>query len=286
MKELLKKAEILIEAFPYIKEFSGKTFVIKYGGSAMADEGLKRSVMEDIVLMKFVGINPIIVHGGGKHISDLLARLGKKSTFVDGLRVTDKDTMDVTLMVLAGLLNKEIVSMIHNVGGQAVGISGKDGNCIEGKRIKSKKADFGFVGEITKINPAIIDILDSAKFIPVLSPIAIGKNGESLNINADVAASEIAGVLKAEKLIFLTDIKGILKDKNKESSLYSHLNIKECRELIKKGIASEGMLPKIDSCIKALSTGVRKIHIINGKTPHGLLLEIFTKHGIGTEIVK
>ncbi|OHD48485.1 MAG: acetylglutamate kinase [Spirochaetes bacterium GWF1_41_5] len=283
MQKLIEKASILTEALPYIKEFSGKTFVIKYGGSAMIDENLKKGVIRDIVLMKYIGIKPVIIHGGGKHVSDLMKKLGKEAVFVSGLRVTDQETVEIAEMVLSGLVNKSIVSMINMAGGQAVGISGKDGSTIEGKKIGGA-ADLGFVGEITRINSKLIELVDSAEFIPVISPIGQGAGGESLNINADTAASEIASALQAEKLIFLTDVNGILRSLNDENSVIPRLDIRQCREMGSSEAVSSGMIPKLNSCIRALEKGVKKIHIINGKIPHSLLLEIFTREGGGTEI--
>ena len=283
MQKLIEKASILTEALPYIKEFSGKTFVIKYGGSAMIDENLKKGVIRDIVLMKYIGIKPVIIHGGGKHVSDLMKKLGKEAVFVSGLRVTDQETVEIAEMVLSGLVNKSIVSMINMAGGQAVGISGKDGSTIEGKKIGGA-ADLGFVGEITRINSKLIELVDSAEFIPVISPIGQGAGGESLNINADTAASEIASALQAEKLIFLTDVNGILRSLNDENSVIPRLDIRQCREMGSSEAVSSGMIPKLNSCIGALEKGVKKIHIINGKIPHSLLLEIFTREGGGTEI--
>ncbi|MDH4127776.1 MAG: acetylglutamate kinase [Spirochaetota bacterium] len=287
MMKLIEKANILIEALPFIKQFYGKTMIIKYGGSAMIDPRLKEMVIQDIILMKYVGINPVIVHGGGKHISELMQRLGKEVLFLDGLRVTDKETMDITEMVLTGAVNKEIVSLLNLHGGKAVGVSGKDGMLIEAKKktiINSK--DYGFVGEITKINPKILEVLDQADFIPVVSPIGFSKDGHTFNINADNAAGEIAAALKASKLILLTDIRGVCMVKDDESTLISSLKISEVQGLKDNGIIKEGMLPKIDSCIKAFEKGVEKIHIIDGRISHSILLELFTEEGIGTQIIK
>jgi len=285
-KETIDKANILIEALPYIKKFYNKTVVIKYGGSAMEDSDLRDKVIQDIVLLKFTGINPVIVHGGGKHINSLLTRLNIKSEFIDGLRVTDKDTMEVTQMVLAGLINKDIVSHINFNGGKAVGISGKDGNLLQGKKISKVKTDYGFVGQITKINPNLIKDLEMNNYIPVISPIAFDNKGNSLNINADIAAAELASALNAEKLIILTDVNGILSDVDDRNSYFQKLKTKDLVKLKKSGIISKGMIPKLDSCKKALERAVKKVHIINGKIPHSILLELFTEQGIGTEITK
>ncbi len=285
MQHLISKAETLVEALPYLRKFAGSTMVIKYGGSSMSDEHLRNSTLQNIVLMKYLGLNPVIVHGGGKHISDLLVRLGIKPVFADGLRVTDKETMKVTQMVLAGQVNKDLVSHIHEAGGKACGLSGKDGRLIVAEKIKHPSHDYGYVGEITEVNVELIKTLEASGYIPVISPIAEGPDGESLNINADVAAAEIAIALKAQKIIFLTDVNGILKDKNDPNSTFSHLNPRQVADLQAQGILNEGMLPKMNSCIKALQEGVKKVHIINGTIPHSLLLEIFTESGIGTEIV-
>lgn len=287
MVKLIEKANILVEALPFIKKFYGKTMVIKYGGSAMIDKELQEKVVQDIVLMKYVGINPVVVHGGGKHISDLMKRLGKEVVFIDGLRVTDKETMNITEMVLTGAVNKEIVSLINLHGGKAVGISGKDGLLIEAKKKQVlDNKDYGYVGEITKINEKIIEVLDKEGFIPVISPIGFSDSGETLNINADIVAGEIAGSLKANKLVLLTDVRGICWNKDDGSTLISSLSISEVPELIQKGVITEGMLPKLDSCKKAFGMGVDKIHIIDGRISHSLLLEIFTEGGIGTQITK
>lgn len=286
MQAYIEKAETLIEALPYIRRFSGKTVVIKYGGSAMIDETLRTKVIEDIVLMKIVGINPVIVHGGGKHITEVSKRMGLESSFKGGLRVTDDDTMMVTQMVLAGLINKDLVSQIELHGGQACGLSGKDGSLICAKIFKDEAGDdYGRVGEITSVNTRLLDILEREGYIPVVSPIGVDENGHSLNINADVAAARIAEALKAEKIIFLTDVDGILRDKDDASTLLRNLTPKSVDENIKTGVIESGMLPKVNACVRALKKGVGKVHIINGTTEHALLLEIFTQEGIGTEIV-
>ena len=281
MKEAILKAQILIEALPYIKHFAGSTIVIKYGGSAMSDEGLRQDTLKDIVLLKYLGMNPVIVHGGGKHISDLLTQIGKKSQFLDGLRVTDLETMKITQMVLAGQVNKDIVSNIHEAGGKACGLSGKDGLLLKAKKLELPGKDYGLVGEITQVNPELIFLLEKGGYIPVISPVAVGENGQTLNINA----AEIAIALKADKIIFLTDVNGILRDRKDPQSTISHLTPDQVLVLEEQGVLSDGMLPKMKSCIKALKSGVKKVHIINGTLSHSLLLEIFTQSGIGTEIV-
>jgi len=284
------KANILIESLPYIREFYGKTFVIKYGGAAQVDEALKNNFAQDVALMNFIGIRTIVVHGGGPKISETMKRMGKEPTFVQGQRVTDRETMDIVEMVLGGLVNKEIVSLINNHGGKAVGLCGKDGSLIQAKKKLLKKGmhnddetiDIGLVGEVEKVNPGILNTLEKDGFIPVISPIGVRKTGEALNINADYVASAIAASLKAEKLLLLTDVPGI---KNAEGKVLSTLNKLDINELIQEGVISGGMLPKVQACIQALDAGVSKTHIVDGRVPHCLLLEIFTKEGIGTEIV-
>ena len=294
MKKLIQKAEILLEALPFIKKFYGKTFVIKYGGNAMVSENLKNNFALDIVMMKYIGINPVIVHGGGPQIDKTLKALGIKSQFFEGQRVTNKETIDVVEMVLGGKVNKEIVSLINRHGGNAVGITGKDGDLITAKRhSKGKKQspemnhpeiiDLGLVGEITQVNPGILETLDKNEFVPVIAPIGKGENGETLNINADFVASKIASALKAEKLILMTDIEGV---KNKTGNLQSGLTKKEVGSMIKEKVIKDGMLPKANCCLDALKSGVNKTHIVDGRIQHALLLEIFTEDGIGTQIVE
>jgi acetylglutamate kinase len=292
MKDIISKAEILIEALPYIRNFYGKTFIIKYGGSAQVRENLKDSFGKDIAILNFIGIRTAIVHGGGPKISSMMKKMGKKPTFIQGHRVTDKETMDIVEMVLGGLINKEIVSLINSHGGKAVGLSGKDGGLIHAKKKifgKSRKKgsgeniDIGLVGEVSKVDPLILKSLEKDGCIPVISPIGVGKSGETFNINADHVAANIAGALKAEKLIILTDVAGIMDKKNK---IISTLTKKEITGLINKKVIKEGMLPKVQACLDALDQGVSKTHIIDGRIPHCLLLEIFTKKGIGTEIKK
>lgn len=280
MVKLIEKANTLIEALPYIKKFFGKTVVIKYGGHAMENEELKDSFAQDIVLMKYIGINPVIVHGGGPQIDDLLKRVGKKSEFKRGLRVTDDETMEIVEMVLVGKVNKEIVSLINQHGGQAVGLSGRDGGLIKAKKVKP---DIGRVGEVDRINPQVIESLDDSKFIPVIAPVGEGEDGKAYNINADLAAGKIASALNAEKFILLTDVEGVLDNHKK---LISTLDAKEASNAIKKGDIAGGMIPKVECCLDALKEGVGKAHIVDGRVKHAILLEIFTDKGIGTEIVK
>ncbi len=284
-------ANVLIEALPYIQRFTGKTFVIKYGGNAMVDEKLKHSFAQDIVLLKHVGINPVVVHGGGPQIGDLLKRIGKQSEFVEGMRVTDEETMDVVEMVLGGLVNKEIVNSINQHGGRAVGLTGKDGRLICARKLKiSRKTpeldapeiiDIGHVGEVDSINTHIVDMLVHDDFIPVIAPIGVDKHGESYNINADLVAGQLAATLNAEKLILLTNIPGLL-DKN--DKLLTGLTADRVDELIEDGTIYGGMLPKITSALEAVQGGVKSSHIIDGRLEHAVLLEIFTDEGIGTLI--
>lgn len=293
MKKLIEKAEVLLESLPYIKSFYGKTIVIKYGGNAMVSDDLKKNFALDIVMMKYIGINLVVVHGGGPQIDKTLKALGIKSQFVEGQRVTSKETIDVVEMVLGGKVNKEIVSLINHHGGSAVGITGKDGDLILAKRHKKVKhspetdrpeiIDLGLVGEITKVNPRILETLDQNEFIPVIAPIGKGENGETLNINADFVAAKIASALKAEKLILMTDTEGV---KNKAGKLQSGLTRKNTSDMIRSKVIRDGMLPKVNCCLDALKSGVHKTHIIDGRIRHALLLEIFTEEGIGTQIVE
>ncbi len=291
MKELIAKAQTLIEAMPYIQTFRGTTFVIKYGGNAMIDEELKQGFAQDVVLMRYIGINPVIVHGGGPQIGKTMERMGKKPAFVAGQRVTDEETMDIVEMVLGGKVNKEIVNLINRAGGKAVGLTGKDGGLIQAKKLKMTKksedggetelVDIGLVGEVTEVRPDALATLEQGGFIPVIAPVGVGKDGETYNINADLVAGAVAGALKAEKLILLTDQAGIL---DKDKKLIPALNKKKVESLIGSGTIAGGMLPKTQSCFEALDAGCSKVHIIDGRIPHALLLEIFTKEGIGTEI--
>ncbi|MGH7739481.1 MAG: acetylglutamate kinase, partial [bacterium] len=264
----------------------GSTVVVKYGGSTRSGADELKSTLQDVVLMKFVGMKPVVVHGGGKDISRITEKLGIRSRFVDGLRVTDLPTMEVVEMVLGGKINKELVSVIHQLGGQAVGLSGKDGALLRADRVKSKSGkDIGFVGKVSKVNTSILDILDREQFIPVIAPLGMGPEGQTYNINADEAAGAIAGAVKAEKLVFLTDVPGICRKKEDPKTLMSSIKAKEVPKLIKKGIISGGMIPKIEACLSAIRQGVHKTHIIDGTQPHALLLEIFTPSGVGTEII-
>lgn len=292
MKDIIKKAEILIDALPYIRNFYGKTFVIKYGGSAQTKNELKESFAKDVVMLNFIGIRTVIVHGGGPKISTIMEKMGKKPEFVHGQRVTDQETMDIVEMVLGGLVNKEIVSLINRHGGKAVGLSGKDGGLIKAQKKTIKKItpetgvdeilDLGLVGEVTSIEPNIIDSLEKDGFIPIISPIGVGPNGETLNINADFVAAAISSAIKAEKLILMTDVPGLL---DKKGNIISTLKKGQVSGLIKDNTIAGGMLPKVQACLNALSNGVIKTHIVDGRITHCLLLEIFTKEGIGTEIL-
>jgi acetylglutamate kinase len=291
MVTIADRAQVLMEALPYIREFYGKRLVVKYGGHAMVKDDLKRSFAMDVVLMKYIGMNPVIVHGGGPQIGELMEKLGKVPQFVQGMRVTDAETMDIVEMVLGGKMNKEIVGLINQHGGRAVGLSGKDGGLIKASRLRvrrpgshdsSQLIDIGLVGKVDAINPHIIQVLDSSGYIPIIAPVGVGDEGEPYNINADLVAGEVAAALKAEKLIVLTDVEGIL---NEQKTLISSLKRAEIAKLIEQGVIAEGMLPKVDACLTALDGGVRKAHIIDGRQDHALLLEVFTNRGIGTEIV-
>ncbi len=286
-------ANVLIEALPYIQKFSNETIVVKYGGHAMVDENLKKSFALDIILMKYVGLNPVVVHGGGPQIGSLLKSLSIESQFVDGMRVTDKETMDVVEMVLVGKVNKEIVSLINQNGGQSVCLSGKDGQLLIASKMKYIRdkgnnqppeiIDIGMVGQVEKVNNRVLMSLIEDQFIPVIAPVGVGEGGETYNINADLVAGSIAASLKARKLMLLTDTAGVL-DKNNE--LISSIKVDEADRLIKDGTIKGGMIPKINCCLDALANGVDKAHIIDGRKEHAILLEIFTKGGIGTEIFK
>ncbi len=293
MKKSIMKAEVLIEALPYIKKFYDKTIVIKYGGSAMVTEELKHNFALDVVMMKYIGINPVIVHGGGPQIGKTLELFGIQSKFVDGQRVTSEEMIDVVEMVLGGKINQDIVTLINGHGGNAVGITGKDGDLIQAKRYRKVKKcpetnrpeiiDLGLVGDIKRVNPSILNTLDQAEFIPVIAPIGRGENGETLNINADFVAAKIAGALKAEKLLLMTDVAGV---KGKNGKLITGLTRKDAQKLIRSKVIKEGMLPKVNCCLDALKEGVTKTHIVDGRVKHALLLEIFTEAGIGTQIIE
>jgi len=283
MEKAIKRAQILIEALPYIREFFGKTVVIKFGGRAMDKEEIKQGIAEDVVLMHYVGIKSVVVHGGGEVISQMMERLSIKPEFIEGNRVTDEPTMEIVEMVLAGKINKEIVALLNRYGGKAVGIEGKDGKLILAQRSPQKK--LGLVGEVEKINPQLLEVLEREGFIPVIAPVGVSREGETLNINADVVAAEIAGALKAEKLIFLTDVEGILQNPSQPESLIPTLTLSEIESMLEEGKIQKGMIAKVKACKKALQKGVKKVHIISGKIPRSLLLEIFTDSGIGTQIL-
>ncbi len=296
MEKLIEKAAVLQEALPYIRKFHRKVFVIKYGGSAMSRAELRESFAKDVVLLKYVGINVVIIHGGGPQISTTLEKFGIKPRFVGGIRKTDENTIHVVEMVLSGDVNKDIVALINTYSGEniyAVGLSGRDGRLLKAKKLDKEryfselglpvpKDDVGFVGEITEVNTDLIFSLIDKNYIPVIAPVGVGEKGEAYNVNADIASAEVARHLKAEKLVFMTDTDGV---KDAEGNLISSLNKREAMELIKKGVIREGMIPKVKSALKSLEAGVGKVHIINGKIQHSLLLEIFTESGIGTEIV-
>jgi len=282
------RAQVLIQALPYIQKFMGKTIVVKYGGNAMINEDLKSAVIQDVVLMACVGIRTVLVHGGGPEIEYMLRKIGKESHFVNGLRYTDAETMEVVQMVLAGKVNKDIVSLIQQAGGQALGLCGLDGGLIQARKLVSPEGDLGLVGDISSVKTAVLEDVLARGYIPVISTVAQGIDdaaGNALNINADTAAARIAAELKAEKLILMTDVKGILRDVTDPDSLLQEIKHSELDALIKEGIVSKGMIPKVDCCRLALDAGVRKAHIIDGRIPHALLLELFTDEGIGTQVV-
>ena len=296
MNRLIKKANVLIEALPYIRTFRGKTVVVKYGGHAMTDAALKERFAQDVVLLKYVGINPVIIHGGGPQIDKMLDRLGIEPKFRHGVRVTDEATMEIVEMVLAGKINMEITDLINRHGGSAVGLSGKDGGLILSKPLTVKAwakslerdldgedgdGDFGLVGDVEKVDPSLLHKLQGDHYIPVIAPIGTDREGNTYNINADLVAGAVAGALRAEKLVMMTDIKGIRDAKGRHLSTVSR---KDVQRMVKKGTITEGMLPKVHACLDALAGGVGKAHIIDGRVPHAILLEIFTNKGIGTEI--
>jgi acetylglutamate kinase len=293
MEYPIDKAKVLIEALPYIRRFYNKTIVIKYGGSSMEEEGVRRSFALDIVLLKYIGLNPVIVHGGGPQISEMLKKIGKKSQFIEGMRVTDDETMDIVEMVLVGRVNKEIVNLINQQGGKAVGLSGKDGQLIAARKMKLSRSqgvdqppemiDIGLVGEVKSVNPGVIEVLMKDNFIPVIAPVGAGEEGQTYNINADLVAGKVASALKAEKLILLTDVEGVMDEKKQ---LIPTLVSQKAKKLISQKIISSGMIPKVNCCLNALEEGVTTTHIINGTVEHAILLEIFTDVGIGTQIYK
>ena len=277
-----QRAEVLIHALPYIQKYYNKIIVVKYGGNAMINEDLKEAVMGDIVLLSLIGIKVVLVHGGGPEISDMLKKIGKESKFVDGLRVTDEEGMDIVQMVLAGKINKNLVNLLQNKGGHAIGLCGVDGHMIEAKQLKP---ELGFVGEVTDVNTQpILDVLEKG-YIPVISTVGCDNEGHTYNINADTAAARIAGKLKAESLISMTDIAGILRDKDDPSTLISKINVSDAPQLVREGVISGGMIPKVECCIEAIRQGVNKVFIIDGRIPHSILIETLTDEGIGTMLV-
>ncbi|MCK4795813.1 MAG: acetylglutamate kinase [Spirochaetes bacterium] len=297
IEELIRKADILIESLPYIKTFYSKTFVIKYGGSAMTDEALKKNIIHNIILLKYIGINPVIVHGGGPIVTSYLEKLGIKSGFINGLRITDKQTMEAVQMVLVGKINQEIVSLLNHYGAKGIGLTGKDANLIiarkhlpeiqydsDGKN--EKTIDLGYVGEVEKIDPTLIEYVCKNGYIPVISPIGVGIDGESYNINADVVAGEVAQSLKAEKLIMLTDVDGIYEVPENKSTKINSLTSDKAMQMIANNQISGGMIPKVKACINATANGVKRTHIIDGQEKHSILLEIFTDKGTGTMVTK
>ena len=290
MEKIIEKARTLVEALPYIKEFAGKTVVIKCGGSVLSDPSVSQTSATDIVLMKYVGMNPVVIHGGGRAITSTMDSMGIKSEFREGLRVTDERSIKIVEMVLVGGENKELVAAINRAGGRAVGVSGKDSDMLFAEKLMvpsgetGDEVDLGYVGKITRVNPAVIANLENAGYIPVVAPVATDEDGSTWNVNADMAAGEIAAALRAEKLVFLTDTPGILSDTADEGSLISTITLDEVEELISRGAIGGGMIPKVKACSTALHAGVRKTHIIDGRLPHALLLEIFTDKGVGTQV--
>ena len=290
---MINRAEVLLEAMPYIQKFHGSFVVIKYGGNAMLNEEAKNWTIKDTILLRYVGMKPIIIHGGGPEISLAMEKMGKKPEFIEGLRVTDEETLDIAKMVLVGKINTDIVTKIDRFGGRGVGLSGKDGRLLFARKKAPKKVvsegiehevDLGLVGETEKVNPEILQTLTEKGYIPVISPIAIGRAGSSLNVNSDTVAGDIAGAIKAKKLIILTDVPGVLKDLEDEKSLIKKLNVNEAEDLIKRGKVGGSMIPKLQACVKAIEGGVEKAHIIDGRAKHSILLELFTDKGIGTMI--
>ncbi len=288
------KANVLVEALPYIEDFYGKIVVIKYGGNAMINDELKEKVMEDIALMRFVGIHPVIVHGGGPEITGFLKKIGKESSFVAGLRVTDEETVEVAEMVLDGKINSEIVKRMNRRGVRAVGLSGEDANLIRAKKKlatvyenqEAKEVDIGYVGDVASINTDILETLIKNDYVPVIAPIGIGVGGENYNINADYVAAKVAGALRAERLMLLTDVEGVYKDFEDKNSFISILTAAKAREYIKDGTITGGMIPKLEACLTAMDEGVSKAHIIDGRQPHSLILEMFTAEGVGTQVIR
>ena len=285
MQEVLKKAEVLIEALPYIEKFNRKIIVVKYGGSAMSNEELQKNVIKDVTLLKLVGFKPIIVHGGGKEISRWVSKVGKGAQFVNGLRVTDDETMEIAEMVL-GRVNKRLVTMVEELGVKALGLSGKDGQMLQVEKKYSDGQDIGYVGNITSVNPTILFDLLEKGYLPIVSPIGLGEDFSTYNINADDAACAIAKAVGADKLAFLTDIEGLYKDINDKDSFISRITVSEAENLMEEGFIGGGMLPKLNNCTSAVANGVNRVHILDGRIPHCLLLEIFTNEGVGTAIVR
>ena len=294
LNESMAQVKTLVEALPYLKKFKGATVVIKYGGHAMLNSELKEQVLQDIIFLQFAGLKPVVVHGGGPEITSLLKQLGKKSEFINGLRVTDEETMAIAEMVLVGKINTELVAMLNKQGSKAIGLTGKDGNLIVARKYLSdiyengeiKSVDIGFVGDVEQVNIELIETLLTAGYIPIIAPIGVGINGESYNINADSVAGEIAGALKAEKLLLLTDTKGIYSDFGDEDSFITTLSFESAQELMNEGKIDGGMIPKVKACVTALAAGAKKTHIVDGRQPHTILLEIFTDSGVGTEVIR
>ncbi len=275
------RARVLVQALPYIQQHAGKTIVVKYGGNAMVNEALKDAVMSDIVLMQMVGIHVVLVHGGGPEISGMLKKIGKESKFIDGLRVTDRETVDVVQMVLAGKVNKDLVQLLERHNGRAIGLCGLDGGMLKAEKLKGEN-DLGFVGEISEVNPEIISKAASSGYVPIIATVAGGEDGEVFNINADVAAARIAAEIGAENLILMTDVRGLLRDKDDEDTLIPEVNVSDVPRLQNQGIISGGMIPKIDCCVEAVRRGVKRATIIDGRIPHSILIELFSDEGIGT----
>jgi acetylglutamate kinase len=290
MQDIIEKASVLIEALPYIRSFANKTIVVKYGGAAMAAADLQSAVMQDIALMKFCGMKPVVVHGGGAEISAVSQKMGIEPKFIDGFRFTDNETMQIVQMALIGKTNREIVAKLNQQGARSIGLSGHDGYLIKAKKRKhcevksGKELDLGFVGEVTAINKQLIETLTESGYVPVIAPVGVDENGQAYNVNADIAAGEIAAALKAEKLVFLTDVEGIRKNKTDAKSVVSHITVAEAKEWIANGQLEGGMIPKLESCFIALQGGTQRVHIIDGRVPHSMLLEIFTNKGIGTMV--
>jgi len=278
------RAAVLVEALPYLRSFYGKTLVIKYGGNAMTDEALKAQVMQDVALLHYVGVRPILVHGGGPEITSLMKRLGHEPAFVGGLRVTDEATMEIAEMALAGKTNKNIVAMLCRQGARAVGLSGKDANLLVARKLESARGDIGYVGEVTAVNPDLLRLLSDNGYLPVICSVAIGEDGATYNVNADHAAGAVAAAVAAAKLVILTDVEGLYAKASDPSSLISEMDVNRAREMLASGAADRGMIPKLEACLTAIEAGVQRCHLIDGRVPHALLMEVFTDAGIGTMI--